>query len=364
MRFARQMPVVAAALLASAGAARAGESLELGDRPPEIDVSDWVQGAPITLADGAGKRVFLVEFWATFESDCTDQVGRLDGLHDKYKDKGLEIVAISTEPADDVKQFVAEHKCGYRVASDPNRNTVGVWAPELRKYPMAWLVDKEGVIVWKGDLSGGSEGTISFSADGGFFWSAGGDRTLEEILPDVLAGKFDWKKAQEAAKRKEEMNEAQWRHDYDTLATLADKALAENPLDLSAFDHRCAVYTGKDDREGYAKFVRAFVDRAKEDPKILDHVAEKLSGGGMEWRDMDFALSLARRAVAAGKSADAGALTTYATILHTCGLLEQAIEQQRKVCALEEKNEQHKKTLAFYEQCLAVKKKASATPGK
>jgi hypothetical protein len=40
-------------------------ALDVGDKAPALDVKTWVQGDPVVLADGAGKKVYVIEFWQT-----------------------------------------------------------------------------------------------------------------------------------------------------------------------------------------------------------------------------------------------------------------------------------------------------------
>jgi hypothetical protein len=54
----------AALLLVGSGASSAW-ALDIGDKAPPLEVKSWVQGDPVVIADGAGKKVFVVEFWET-----------------------------------------------------------------------------------------------------------------------------------------------------------------------------------------------------------------------------------------------------------------------------------------------------------
>ena len=40
-------------------AASSAWALDVGDKAPPLDVTNWVQGDPVVIADGAGKKVFL-----------------------------------------------------------------------------------------------------------------------------------------------------------------------------------------------------------------------------------------------------------------------------------------------------------------
>ncbi len=331
----RTAAVAAAAVALGGGAAFA---LEVGDKAPELEVSDWAQGPAVKLADGAGKSVYLVEFWRTFEGDCADAIPVLNGLADKYRAKGLEVIAVSTEPVDDVKKFLADHKASFRVAIDQFHNAQAAWG-EVRRFPFAWLVDKTGTVVWEGDPT----------------------RGLERVLDSVVAGKYDYRREVEKEKRRREMNEAMWGGDFERLAELAEKVLEVDPGDAEALNFRMMAFQMKQDGDGFRKFMKSHVDRCKDDAKALAHAAvQAVTSGPWDWRDPDLALGAARRAVEISKGADADILSSYASVLYTIGALDQAVEQQKKAVALDDKDEDGKKALAYYVACLEARKKVAA----
>src|SRR5262245_40355414 len=161
--------VAAAALLASAAPARA---TEVGEKAPELAVGEWVQGTPAKIADGAGKTVWLVVLWGTFETDCIAAMPALNSLYAKHKDAGFDIVGLSAEPADQVRTYLNSTKVDYRMAVDPAGKVTSAYAGEVRSLPMSWLVDKTGTVVWRGPPSGAGA-----------------------VVERVLAGTFDMKKA-------------------------------------------------------------------------------------------------------------------------------------------------------------------------
>jgi thiol-disulfide isomerase/thioredoxin len=66
----------------------------LGQEAPEIDVADWVLGAPASLSELRGK-VVLVEFWATWCRPCLEMFPHLRELHQQYAERGLEVLALT-----------------------------------------------------------------------------------------------------------------------------------------------------------------------------------------------------------------------------------------------------------------------------
>lgn len=75
-------------------------------------------GQPIKLSDYSGK-VLLVNLWATWCGPCRNETPELVRLHREYHDRGLEMVALSTEDpvasAQKVHDFVQQFQVDYPV---------------------------------------------------------------------------------------------------------------------------------------------------------------------------------------------------------------------------------------------------------
>lgn len=128
--------------------------LKLGDPAPALQVADWVQGGPVKLANGKGKKAYIVEFWATWCPPCRMSIPHLNEIYKKYKDKGLEVVAITDEDAASVKSFVQSQgdKMTYPVVVDKDGLTAAAFMGGFNEdgIPHAFVVDTEGNIVWHG----------------------------------------------------------------------------------------------------------------------------------------------------------------------------------------------------------------------
>lgn len=324
------------AALAALSFAASAWALELGEAAPELDVSGWAQGAPVRIADGKGKSVFVVEFVSTFKPECQKSLAAAAKLHEKHKAKGLEVVAVSTENVAEVQAYLAEHAMGIRFAVDEDRNTNAAFVPEHAEVPYAVVVDREGAVAYLGD-----------PADG-----------MDKLVEDVLAGKFDLKKAVEVKKLKEEMWAALRANEFDKADPISERILALDGSDVSALRRRCESYERKEDLEGFRKFAKAHAERMKDDAPTLSWMATYLVGlDRHDWRDPELALAAARRSVEIVKSADADLVDTYAYVLGEVGMLDAAIEQARKAVALDAKDEDYKRRLAYLESCAALRNK-------
>jgi hypothetical protein len=93
------------------------------------------------------------------------------------------------------------------------------------------------------------------------------------------------------------------------------------------------------------------------DAAALNNMAWRLAtDGDLAWRDPALAHRLAKKAVEVSGGKDAGIVDSYARVLFEIGLLDRAIEEQKKAVALDAAADGLKETLAYYEACAALKK--------
>jgi peroxiredoxin len=128
--------------------------LRIGDAAPEFtlpadDGSTYqltdLSGRPIRLADLRGKAVWL-NFFTTWCPPCQAEVPILRDVAARYRDRGLELVAISvqeTSPAD-VAAYAARYQLGYTIGFDGS----GKVFREYKAYglPTQVFIDPNGVI--------------------------------------------------------------------------------------------------------------------------------------------------------------------------------------------------------------------------
>jgi cytochrome c biogenesis protein CcmG, thiol:disulfide interchange protein DsbE len=108
----------------------------------------------VALSDMKG-RVVVLEFWATWCPPCRASIPGIERLHEKYKDKGVVVLAVSMDDTgwDAVQSFVKENGIKYTVLKG-NDNVAEKY--QVRSIPMLMVIDKEGKIV-KRYLGFGSE---------------------------------------------------------------------------------------------------------------------------------------------------------------------------------------------------------------
>ena len=98
-----------------------------------------------TLSDLKGKVVFL-NFWATWCIPCRDEMPSMEALHNRFKDDGLEIVAVnSREGREGVLDFLADYGLTFPVVLDEDGRVSAAYG--IQAIPTTFLIDRDGRII-------------------------------------------------------------------------------------------------------------------------------------------------------------------------------------------------------------------------
>ncbi|HET8577695.1 MAG TPA: TlpA disulfide reductase family protein [Methylomirabilota bacterium] len=139
--------LVLLAVSASTGAEDPAAALRLIRPKPAQMAKEFKVATPektqLRLSDFKGKVIFL-NFWATWCEPCKEEMPAMERLYQKYRDRGLLVLAISvdTEGAAVVTPFVKKYKFTFRIGLDPRMSVTslyGVWA-----VPSTFIIDREG----------------------------------------------------------------------------------------------------------------------------------------------------------------------------------------------------------------------------
>ena len=269
----------------------------LGDPAPPILVNEMIKGAPVDLAAGKGKQIFIVEFWATWCPPCRETIPHLTKLQKKFRDKGVTIIGISDESAEDVKPFVRKmgRAMEYAVAVDPDHRTYATYmdAYARENIPTAFLVDKEGRVVW-----------VGFPLEG-----------MDEALDKIIAGTYDL-----AAVQKE----------------VADQeARQQRLMQLNLTFGKYLRLADADDKQNAAAESVKLLEIAGSDAEMLSNIAwTLLTSSSIKHRDFPLALRLATLGMKASDGKNLSVLDTYARALFESGQVDEAIKQQKKAISL------------------------------
>jgi len=376
---------VAGVVLANMAAWGAGQ---LGDPAPALSIVEWVKGGPVDLASGKGKTVFVVEFWATWCSPCRASIPHLTELQKKFKEKNVVFVGVSDEKPAVVKPFVEKMgaKMEYAVAVDKDRATSKAYmeAYGIDGIPHAFVVDKEGRVVWEGHPMGDLEATLTSLVAGTFdlakskkraeaqklieeFWELAGDEAktaeadalgrrieaLDQELGGIMPGRtFKAAEVRQQVRFSGAMQEYQRAmvqgKDDATLAELEKKAIEFAPagFDFAEMKQslqiqvtfqrymRLAQATDADAAQLAALAEKLAAIKTKNGMLLNEMAWTLLTDEGIRKRDLPLAGKLAQAAKDASEGKDASILDTYAKWLFESGKVAEALEWQQKAVAL------------------------------
>ena len=105
-----------------------------------------LSGAPIRSSDLRGK-VVLLNFWVTWCGSCRAEMPTIDALYRRYKDHGLEVLAVNLDAAttSKVQAFAGELAMTFRVGLDPSSSIARTYC--VAGLPTTYLIDRAGNVV-------------------------------------------------------------------------------------------------------------------------------------------------------------------------------------------------------------------------
>jgi cytochrome c biogenesis protein CcmG/thiol:disulfide interchange protein DsbE len=127
---------------------RAPAPIDVG-RPAPAYRAVSADGDSVSLGALRGKPV-LLNVWATWCHPCRDEIPELQRLHERYRERGLELVGVSVDAAGDeeaIRAFARRYGMTYPVWRDPNENVSATFL--VVGVPATFLIDRAGVLRWK-----------------------------------------------------------------------------------------------------------------------------------------------------------------------------------------------------------------------
>lgn len=356
---------------------------EIGDPAPPLSISDWVQGEPVDLSAGKGKKFYVIEFWATWCGPCRTTIPHLTELQKQYADKGLVVVGVTDEPRAIVEPYVKQmgDKMQYTVAVDKRQATTMAYlgAFNVPGIPYAFVVDKTGAIAWHGHPGEGMDDVLERIAAGRFdVQLAKREAEATRLMGRYFDALMMADRASDPSERQTALAQASQiggnildiaarspqvlndfavtillmpdmpARDFDLAAKAAElayKASDKKPADKARKlmqDYFGLVQSSKPDqplpdkaREQLDQWGKQIVKEAT--PETLDSFAWVLmTAQALRHRDPELALQAAEAANRKAEGKDVSILETYAMALFEAGRREQAVKHLKKAIELAE----------------------------
>lgn len=119
--------------------------------PPTVRDAEMraVTGSPIKLSDYSGK-VVLLNLWATWCGPCRMEIPELVRVYKEYREKGVEVVGLSTEnpdaSAEGVRRFIQEFEMDYRVGWSPPEVSIALMQGR-DAIPQSFVISRDGRVL-------------------------------------------------------------------------------------------------------------------------------------------------------------------------------------------------------------------------
>lgn len=302
--------------------------LKEGDAAPALTIEKWVKGDPVNIAEGKGKKTFVVEFWATWCGPCVRGIPHITKMAERFGKSDVVFIGVSIdgpETRSRVEPFVQEmgKKMGYTVATDKDRTTQTAWldAAGAQGIPHAFVVSKEGKIAWQGHPM------------------AGLGKKLAELVGDKDYIAIEEKKDKATGEIQKALQEENW---PDVLKHL-EVLMSVDPEETQLWHFKYHVLSVKlKEKEKARKWGETLVEK-------LDSVQDL---NGMAWniltdeeqeaagRDTDLALKAARKAVGLAGGRTWSTLDTLALAQFLGGDPAEAVKTQKEAIELARKEKE------------------------
>ncbi len=331
-----------AILAGTAPAFSATATLKVGDHAPKLQTGKWVQGSPVK--DFEKGKAYIVEFWATWCGPCRESIPHLNETYKKFKDKNLVVIGVDCWERDEslVEPFIKKmgDKMTYRVALDDKEgNEQGkmaeTWMAAAGRdgIPSAFLVDTTGTVAWIGHPMA----------------------LKDKIIEDVLAGKYDLKKAAEDAEKEQknqsqlasasmDLNRAMKAKDWDTASAKLTEIEGLLPADQrqAVGMVRFQILLGKQEYPAAYKLAREVSDANLDNAMLQNQLAWQIAAQpGIEKRDLELAELIGTRAKDASAKEEnsrvkVGVLDTLARVKFMRGKKEEAVTLETRAVEIAE----------------------------
>ena len=122
--------------------------VKIGDRAPEFKLKDVMTGRVVALSQFQGKKVVMLEFWATWCDICKREMPNLVKFNAAWKDKGFELLSIvlPSGNVDDIRKIARDKKLNYAVLLDADLSVATKSYGLAGPIPLKVVIDHKGIV--------------------------------------------------------------------------------------------------------------------------------------------------------------------------------------------------------------------------
>ena len=119
-------------------------NLGVGDEAPDFSAAD-LTGRPIVLSEFRGRKVVVLDFWATWCGPCLLAMPGLQEVHEEFSGRGVEILAVNLgEDPEIIQGFLDENGYTFPVVADQDFAIGGLFG--VSGIPAQVVVNREGFV--------------------------------------------------------------------------------------------------------------------------------------------------------------------------------------------------------------------------
>lgn len=134
--------------------------IKIGQEAPDFTLKT-LEGREVTLSDYFGKKVVMLEFWATWCNICVAEIPNLEKNYEKYRQEGFEILAITLQSGDDeeISKVIKEQGITYPVLIDEKLKVATKVYGLAGPIPLKVVIGADGIVKYShvGDYPPGED---------------------------------------------------------------------------------------------------------------------------------------------------------------------------------------------------------------
>jgi cytochrome c biogenesis protein CcmG, thiol:disulfide interchange protein DsbE len=113
---------------------------------PDFDLERLDGEGSLRLSEEEGRRVVVVNFWASWCLPCKDEADILEDAWQRWRDRGVLVVGVDAQDFQtDARRFIERYETTYPHVYDGRGSTLGRYG--VTGFPETYFVDKSGRLV-------------------------------------------------------------------------------------------------------------------------------------------------------------------------------------------------------------------------